>query len=95
MSLATIKQKLAELPNTPDEIAAFLTKHGITGRRGSCYRCPFANYLGHGVAVKPDKIILNIDTDQYMAVPEPVSEFIGRFDQGNYPELVEEPIHIP
>lgn len=93
--MKTIKQKLAELPNTPDEIAKFLMTLGIRGRIGSCYRCPTANYLGGGVVVKLDKIIFDIDTDQYLAVPEPVSEFIGKFDQGDYPELVEEPVHVP
>jgi hypothetical protein len=94
MNRTTIEQKLKALPNTPDEIAKFLLAGGFIGSRGSCYRCPTANYLGRGVAVKPDKIILDTDTDQYLAVPEPLSEFIGKFDQGDYPELIEDPLHI-
>lgn len=93
MSRTTLEEKLKALPDTPDEIAEFLTARGFSGRRGSCYRCPIANYLGSHLAVKIDKIILNIDTDQHLEVPEAVSEFICRFDSGRYPKLIE--VHIP
>lgn len=95
MSQMTIEQKLADLPNTPDEIAKFLIARGINGRRGSGYACPFARYIGCGVTVTSDKIVINPDTGTYLAVTKPVSEFICKFDQGDYPELVEDVILVP
>ena len=95
MNRTQIEQKLADLPNTPDAIATFLLAGGFIGSRGSCYRCPMANYLGPGVTIKPDKIIFDTDIWICLAVPEPVSEFIGRFDHGDYPKLIEDPLHVP
>jgi len=90
-----IQQKLADLPTTSDGIAIKLAELGIQGRRGSSWKCPIAQYLGDGVAVRPDKIVLDSDKWICLPVPEPVSEFIGKFDAGEYPELVEFPVPTP
>lgn len=89
MNRIPIEQKLADLPTTANEIAIFLAGLGIQGRRGNSYKCPLANYLGGGVAIKPDKIIIDTDQWKYLPVPEPVAEFISKFDAGEYLELVE------
>lgn len=40
-----VQKALDELPGSPDQIAAFLSKAGVTGVPGRADRCPLAQYL--------------------------------------------------
>lgn len=98
MTVLSLAEALAELPDTADGIAAMLTEKGIRGERRRAACCPVANYLvGVGfeeASVGPTQIEVwsddgDIDPDEMEAVtPWWVTEFIIRFDGGEWPELV-------
>lgn len=88
--------KLGKLGATPDEIAAALTELKCTGRVGHSTLCPIANYLRKHLgwddaSVGPDNaIVFDEDIDVARATfPEAVRRFVARFDDGEYPTLVE------
>src|ERR1041384_7287885 len=86
---------LAQLGGTAEQYAAELARLGVTGARENCYRCPVANYLTvqlglRDVQVDPEEIEVYLpgpDTEPF-DTPKPVSEFVERFDAGEFDELL-------
>lgn len=75
-----------------DQIADYLFTHGHTGRVGESETCPVHRYLravtGRDVAVAPGMLLP--DNGPYVGMPEVVTEFVRRFDRGDYPDLIDE-----
>lgn len=80
------------LGNTPDEVAASLLSRGVTGRRYCGATCPVASYLltnGQPALVGPRlTACLCGRTHVCVDTPQPVADFLNRFDAGSYPYLV-------
>jgi hypothetical protein len=104
-----LKEFLASLGNTPDEVADWMRKNGIKGVKKNCRLCPVLNaiYSEHGVDCWSGLIISGgskvgdswfysstYDDDQIMdpSLPQPVMDFVGRFDNDVYPDLVAEKV---
>ena len=92
--MLTLEQALAELPDTADDIAVYLTQRGHRGRRGSPCRCPLAAYFCAAcgtldVIVGRDAIFVGSGGAVVDALtPEGVGKFMRRFDMGEWLELV-------
>lgn len=100
----SVNDLLDKLPNTAAGIAQFFRDNSIKGQKGSLCFCPIANYInkscvtdgslylcqvlgsyaigrGPGLAGKLRWINFN---------NEAVRAFVNEFDDGKYPELIEE-----
>ncbi len=93
--MLSLAEALAALPDTADGIAAHLRAKGIRGVRENPDCCPIANYLsGTGGLYGPDVDPSRIDafTDEgdaeQVCTPAHIAEFVRRFDDGEWPELV-------
>jgi hypothetical protein len=96
---AHAERLLAALGDTPAQIAATLLAAGHHGRPQSEDCCPVARYLLASLDIKHLNVIGNIvvlayaqDPPRicdYVDVPDPVEEFIERFDNGDFPQLHE------
>lgn len=83
------------LGNTADEVADSLRLRGIKGYKGDACQCPVANYLIAELGTYPgDLVTYDIvsystpdDSGFSFRTPEPVFQFILRFDTGVYPDL--------
>lgn len=92
---------LDELGPTPDDVADRLRALGIKGDRGSSCACPIALILRAVDGVEDADVLETIAEVWDKAnpdaaavevhVPQPVSEFIVRFDKGVYLDLVATP----
>jgi hypothetical protein len=101
MTAADVKTRaaaaLAELGDTPDAVADRLRALEIKGWRGSESMCPVAVYLARVdyswvVEVLDIEVwfhIERLDDAFEMPLPEPVSEFVQRFDKGVYLDLAD------
>lgn len=90
-------EALHELGGDSDEVAESLRKQGIKGLRGEHCHCPVANYLksrGFGGEVwgyPGPSVFRYVSTDvAVVGTPEPVFNFIRRFDDEEFPDLVAE-----
>lgn len=89
--------ELAQLGNTPDEVAHRLSVRGFVGTPGECDTCPVARYLEstfgrYSRATAAEAEVFHEDAPHgYVAVetPRPVLHFIVKFDEGDYPNLIE------
>jgi hypothetical protein len=83
-----LRQELAGLGNTPDEIADKLWTEGITGLRRSASYCPVAQYLRReypSVSVSSTNIgVLSDGHGVVIGAPDPIVDFIYNFDTGSY-----------
>jgi hypothetical protein len=80
------------LPPRTDDIAAMLLALGIKGRVGDALACPLANFFrlfSQGERVAVDSSCFVEVGDQWFEAPDVVDAFLGMFDEGLYPELVE------
>lgn len=88
--LESVRALLLEMGATSEEVANTLRREGIKGDRGTGFSCPVANYLQakgqDGILVLTNyctavddngKEVLDVEN------PEPVSNFIRDFDEGN------------
>jgi hypothetical protein len=85
-----LKQALAELGNTADEIAAALIAQGMRGTRKNGLCCPIAAYLSvsfDAAEVTENTVAVDGRNQTWLPTPEHVVEFITRFDDGEWPEL--------
>lgn len=98
---ATLRDRLEQLPSTPDAIAEFLAERSFIGEINSACRCPIALYLSDGLG---DYYALRVDDlDHQVSVlgggltgrllhteplPIGVIAFIHLFDKGGFPDLV-------
>ena len=94
------KRTLALLGTTSDEIAATLRNKGIKGRRGQHQDCPIYHFLAeqdfawivcgaflYRPPEQPPSLAFCYWTQ--MRLPDCVRTFIARFDDGDFPDLVE------
>lgn len=83
---------LAELGDTPDQIAASLRERGITGCRGSACDCPLAVYLaakGYPSVLVQAPLITWPEGAIWREIKvHSVTAFVNDFDFGRYPDLV-------
>jgi hypothetical protein len=92
----SLKHLLDGMGNTPDEIAAFLEGQGCVGDRGHTYRCPVATYVRRvtgRLAVIHTAVVRVGDSEtgrtvEWTKTPNPVRDFVARFDGGQYPNLL-------
>lgn len=89
----TIKQAIRTLTRsnrrTPDQIAKYLFKQGIKGRRFWPYSCPVAEWIQRecgGIVVQVGRVNI-IYRWQNIPVPESLTQFITAFDNCCYPAL--------
>ena len=95
--LDAIDDALAALPPTAGEIATLFADLNIKGRTGDSCGCPIANYLGGEVkdsgafiSVCAEELTVSHDTDSLSGRLQPpvhVTEFVNRFDNGDFPHL--------
>src|SRR3954470_10484866 len=83
---------LCEL-GSADRIAAYLARKGVKGKRGRPAWCAIAVYLsdrsGTPVGVNREYIDLLVACRTVkISSPEPLREFVRKFDHGDYPGLV-------
>lgn len=82
-----------------DDIAKFLKSQGILGRMGDADKCPIAQWMQQQTGMKvrvfmgPDdegvqwgQVIANED-GEHRPLTQAMSEFVGCFDEGQYPGL--------
>jgi hypothetical protein len=92
-----LKQALAALGDTADEIAASLQAQGIKGAREDNRSCPVARYLekvfpGWEPDVQGREVILAHGHEVGIEVDvEPIGAFVQAFDDEGYPDLDESP----
>lgn len=89
----TVDEALAELPGTPNEVAAFLLVEGVDGARCSSITCPIATWLVR----RTGRVILVDRTYAYayhhqveplrVLLPHGARAFVTAFDDGLYPSL--------
>ena len=87
----TAEEALAALPDTAEEIAAFLLEKGHKGIKTAPDSCPIAKYLRSEVEgfTRPvgTKIIMGETTGKDVILPPAVCRFILEFDQCVHKEL--------
>lgn len=94
-----IEGSLAELGDTPEDVAAQLNRLGCRGQRKHGEDCPVHNFLTNRVWL--DVSYLHVDYEaiefddghdlfQRADVPDAVAEFITRFDKGEWDFLAKE-----
>lgn len=98
---------LERLGSTPDEIAQSLRVSGVKGMRRQGNSCPITHWLEKQMGGRaftsqqsvswiegPDLREIDPTAMVWVAVPEPVVDFVTRFDDGVYPDLVEHAVRI-
>lgn len=99
-----LSEYLASLGKTPDEVANSLRQQGVKGLVQSSYYCPILNgiykacpnywsglRISNGVKIDGHwSYYASLNDSQICdpVLPQPVMDFIGRFDSGEYPDLV-------
>lgn len=93
---ANILAALAELGETPEAIAATLQSRGIVGMPGDDNQCALARAMdayfarpSFAVAERGPWVIANDQIDLEVELPKPYAEFVKRFDDREFPALVE------
>lgn len=83
---------LDALPKSADEIAKYLKEAGVKGSKMSTANCPLANHFSaRGVRVSVGSSILDNSTGAVLEKsPSYVIDFISKFDNGEYPDLVDD-----
>ena len=83
---STLRKDLGGAPHT---IASRLKAKGIIGVRGSDKSCPLANYFKAG-GFKDVEVGMTFYSRQLgrVSLPTAYNRFIGRFDDGLYPDLI-------
>jgi hypothetical protein len=89
-SPGAVLDKLAQL-GTPNAIAEFLYRNGITGELCRPYSCPIARFVA---ATTGDDVLIHTETficddGNWGELPDVIAEFIDRFDDYHYPQLAD------
>lgn len=87
-----VENVLLALPDDPDEIARLLGDMGVTGVARDGYDCPISELLLRETGTQYLVTALNVYKpgtydDVLLAVPDPVGDFVSRFDRGKYPQI--------
>jgi len=95
-----LRDFLESLGNSPDEVASNLASKGIKGSRSVSVSCPVTNVVKKyfetdNVSTGLSLCSVNVLTDYegpsaQVELPYSVQVFVFRFDNGEFPELVEE-----
>lgn len=90
------KAVISELGNTPKAIATKLKSLKIKGERNEASSCPLANYLDYrglsAVRVAGNfELETEIGDTLEIEMPKAYHTFVEKFDNGDYPELDEDP----
>lgn len=86
--------KLAQF-DTPDDIASYLESEGIKAYRGNASFCAVSNFISNLTGQEIETTCLSVvnigdSKKEFRLTTTAMSEFIRRFDNGGYPELVQE-----
>ncbi len=93
----SIEKMLRDLGKTADQVALTLLYFGFTGQRCSVKGCPVIRYINSdpdvakwGGMKAPRPGVITWDDLQILdpICPQPVAEFMKRFDAGEFSELV-------
>jgi hypothetical protein len=79
------------LGDTPDEIAELLNDLDIKGDRRTNDSCPIVNYLevrGYSYPKVTQTYVSCFQGNLFLRITMPVHNFIVRFDNGKFPELI-------
>lgn len=94
MNVTEVRAILAELGPTPSHVVRSLRRLGIRGGQTRADRCVLAQYLLRcGVpdpAVGNEEIAWGESASQMLRLPPYLQDFVNDFDDGSYPELLEE-----
>lgn len=87
-------EALSWLGDTVEEIAEGLRARGIKGHQNAGFSCPIHNYLAtFGWDTYADNPYCWLGDPMFTRdrfdTPAPVGEFINRFDDGKFPDLIE------
>ncbi len=97
---------LETLGRTADDVAANLLRWGVRGDRDHVYDCPVCRLVALAISTLPDPewhrpcvegFFLTVADDPAhitVVMPQPVQEFITRFDAGEFPALVADPSEL-
>ena len=92
--MQTIIDLLALLPKTAEEIAAYFRTTECKGQIKASDCCPVATYIIRMTGIQPQigKTSFSIRSSRcdvpYPPLPIHVQEFISKFDEREYPELI-------
>lgn len=88
-----VLEALEELGETAEEVAESLRKGGHKGIPKTACACPVANFCNKKFDADTDvqlsEIVLT-DCEIVVDMPDNIFQFITRFDNGEFPELVEQ-----
>jgi hypothetical protein len=97
-----------QLGDSPEDVAESLGRQGVTGRQASDTQCPLARYLNavlgaehhvKGVDVGSRVVRIRVgwpwSPPIFVSLPGPVGRFVGDFDRGRFPALVESAPAVP
>jgi hypothetical protein len=91
-TIEEIQKFLADLGDTPEAIAAKLEKEGYEGVTCDDTECVLANYLHDkfkkSFSVNETRIVSLKEPLEEIPFGSPVSEFIERFDNEEFPKLI-------
>ena len=95
LPLDRISSVLADLGDDPDQIADIMWVADARGRRSAAADGPLSRYLRRRLHLDAVRVglgagrVVLVSGDEAASVPLPaaVREFVGRFEQGLYPEL--------
>ena len=88
--------KLVELGSSPEEVYDSLRKLGIKGECGKNWDCPIARYIKpfYDWETRPNvsNYTVSAPNEPTVRLPDPVALFVEWFDNGKYPDLIEESV---
>lgn len=92
----TIREDVAravEELDAADDVAAFLLSRGHRGFKCVAHNCPVARFIESdtqtaGISVGPLGVFWPCVGLDYVPVSQKINEFMARFDNGDFPELV-------
>lgn len=83
---------LEGLGETADEVANSLRAAKVRGHRGTCGSCPIARHLHQQGVDSPSVLTLHVwvnrnSRSMRITLPQPVCDFVRRFDAGDFEDL--------
>lgn len=95
MTHEEMQRVLEGLGDSSDEVASALARAGVKGMCGQSGSCALANHLRslmlyQSYAAVTPSIVIWTDKKAAMrlSLPPAVQEFVQKFDEGHYPELI-------
>lgn len=95
-----IEAALAKLGNSPEQARSVIRDAGCQGQRTAPQSCPLHRFIkketGHGTEVYCDQVAVSVPAGHgwshtvWIDLPDSISHFVEAFDNGEYPELIQE-----